>query len=481
MNPAREMVVMSDTESGDFSGQSYTTFVETTLDLHAMGNQKAQNMQPAITAVDPNNEEYVVTYPVVISQGGQTNYSANVGNLNKGLTSVKGQGLYAIGGSSGSSDPEGLVALLRDGIDMARSLGVEQSISGQFSIPNLFIDGPQMFNPGRFQSGLTGLSGVKHLTGVPFVYGTANNKRIFYGSQTPYVLCSAAGNTVSCRAEEIYAGNPNPSVVWSADPRRMGKPYYRFDPLNGKSCLSPSTNGMDFFRNSVAGREWLSVPMVLTTKSGGLIDQMNFNSSRQMKDLLTAQMAENKMNDDIWRGAHVVGEDLSISGFVGGLNTVISQAERQDIADRTYAQKMQQSALEHAIELQQFKVSQSVIVPDVRFGGDPDLFAEASGNGFMVYRVGYAQADITRIDKILTAYGYKYTKILENTDFNNRTYFNYVSGSISVGNLPRWWADGIAAQLAGGVRVWHVKPSHVFYNSNPVLTPTTPTTPTVGG
>ena len=73
-----------------------------------------------------------------------------------------------------------------------------------------------------------------------------------------------------------------------------------------------------------------------------------------------------------------------------------------------------------------------------------------------------------RIDKLLTMYGYKKTKALEATDFSNRQYFNYVEAAVSVGNLPRWWADGISAQLANGVRIWHVKPNSSYYANNPV-------------
>jgi hypothetical protein len=62
-------------------------------------------------------------------------------------------------------------------------------------------------------------------------------------------------------------------------------------------------------------------------------------------------------------------------------------------------------------------------------------------------------------------YGYRYTKFLEASDFNNRSKFNYVKASgITVTGLPRWFSDGIANQLNGGVRVWHTHPNTSSYS-----------------
>ena len=61
-------------------------------------------------------------------------------------------------------------------------------------------------------------------------------------------------------------------------------------------------------------------------------------------------------------------------------------------------------------------------------------------------------------------YGYRYTKFVEASDFSTRAKFNYVQASgVSVTGLPKWFADGVAEQLMGGVRVWHVLPDVSAY------------------
>lgn len=473
MAPAYDMDVMSDTSTGDFSADKVYTFIETTLDLAELGMQKVRGDQTAITAVDASNEDYYVTYPTVPSFNGRVNYYAQIGNLQKGLISPDGLGLYLVGRDP-HTEPNPMT-IVNYGIMMARAMGVEQSISGHYSIPQSFIYFDQdTLHPGVVLSGVRGACGVRHLSTLPFKYGNAKNNRIFYGSYTPYYLCSAAGNIMQCNAEEIYSGNPGPSVVWTADPRRTGKPYFRFDPLNSISCLSPSDKGMDFFRKCVAGKEWLSNPMVLTGKSGSLIDTINFNSSQQMQNLALSQAAENKFMGDIYRVGDAIVADASLMGVAENIGImglgkgVWEQAKRSETEDREYQHMRQTANLAKARELQQFQISQNVTMPTVMFGGTPDLLAEATGNGFIAYRTVYKPADIARIDKILTAFGYKHVKQLETSDFFNRQYFNYVEGGISVGSLPRWWADGVSQQISGGVRVWHVKPNASHYNNNPI-------------
>lgn len=500
MAPAYDLEVRSFVKS--FDSSSALTFVETTLDLDSLGQQKQDNTTLALTAkdeTDPDNP-FTVTYPVVpmisdtAGSGAPfegTKYYANLGGTRHALTYTKNQGLYYLGATQAQ--------LVLDGISQARSLGVEQAISGQFSIPSDFVTMSSGAQTISIVSTLDGRFGTV-ATDIPFKYGTANNNRVFYGNFTPYTLVSCIGNTFSAAAEEIYdfAGGTVPSVSYIADPRREGKPYYRFSHLNRVSAA-----GNDFFRGSVAGKQWNNVPLVLSEKSGSVLDFVNYRNSMASNQMAAKQA---KIAGDFGIASSAI---LGLSGAASGVgNAVISNASSKtpmsggmlgasiatDLLQRTMSGlssgeaaymnsqfTQQRAALERAIESQQFQISQNVRVPDIRFTVDPDLAAEIYGNGFMVYRVTYRQEDISRIDKILTAYGYKHTKLLENTDFNNRTYFNYVSGSISVGNLPRWWADGIAAQLAGGVRVWHVKPSHFFYNNNPVVTPATPVTPVVGG
>ena len=91
------------------------------------------------------------------------------------------------------------------------------------------------------------------------------------------------------------------------------------------------------------------------------------------------------------------------------------------------------------------------------------------GNGVLVYRYIYSQNDINRIDKLLTMYGYKYSKPLELTDFTNRKNFNFVlSRNVTLSGYSKWINNALAEQIANGVRIWHVLPDNSYYTNNPV-------------
>lgn len=473
MSPAYDMDIDSYTHTWN---QASYTFVETTLNLKTLGLQKrSNNTEASVASCTKDGTTFNVTYPSVPMLNGTTHYDTGTGTTYFNLTDIKGQGLYLLGGDSDM--PSNIV---RDGMAQARALGVEESISGQFSIPSVFVD-PSGDGTGEFVTKLRGLSGSIQASSVPFIYGNARNNRVFYGSQSPYTLATAAGDTLTAKAEEIYgAGMTGPAVSMMVDPRRTGKPYYRFTVLNGKSA---GNDIYDFFRGCVAGEPWQSVPLVFNNKSGSVLDQVSHRASMAQRDIkeLEAQIQYDRSNSAwskikkiapaaIGLGAAIIsGGTAAIVGGVAGGALSVGGSIADDVHKKTDYERMADAmAIDRAIEEQQFAISQTAFVPTIAFPADPALFSEITRNGFGVYRAVYKPQDITRIDRILTAYGYKYTKILEPTDFTNRRDFNYIKASITVGNLPMWWANGIAVQLSGGVRVWHKRPNPAYYTQNPV-------------
>ena len=483
MAPAYDMDIESWTYS--FSTSNVETFVESTINLQQLGTQRRNNTTLAMTATDatdPNNP-FVCTYPVVptISEAGVdgTKYKASIipSGTEYDLTYVKGQAAFDI--NAQNTD-------VGYGIAQARSLGVEEAISGQYSIPSQLCSYTQAGISG-YVAVLHGVAGNGVASSVPFSYASGvKNNRVLYGSYTPYTLISSVGNAVTANAEEVYDGGVGPTIRYVSDPRRTGKPYFRFKVLNG---IDVDSNQKDFFRGCVAGKPWNNVPLVLSEKSGSVLDFIQYRNSLASNQMAVkqgdvassfaiTQAAANGISSAVNGGVGggidaakngMGGAGIAGAAIAGALGAVANTgfAIESIYMNNQFAQ--QRAAMDRAIESQQFQIQQNVKVPDVKFTVDPDLCAEIMGNGFMVYRVVYKQQDIARIDRILTAFGYKFTKVLETSDFFNRTYFNYVSGSISVGgNLPRWWANGIAGQINGGVRVWHVKPSHTYYSNNPV-------------
>ena len=476
MAPAYDLDVMSDTTSGDFSSanEGYT-FIDTTLDLYVMGSKAQSDTVEALTAVDNNGTEpKEVVFPMVnyINMGQYTFFRSGL-SAQQTLQTTKGQVTICMDSSASNFDN------ITNGIALARALGIESSISGSYQIPAEMIDAPS------YRSGLssyclsiTGKYGTKAST-IPFEYGASvQNKRVYYGNFTPYTLATASGSSISANAEEVYDGYTAPHIKYTCDPRREGKPYFRFGVMQG---VDLSSNPKDFFRGCVAGLPWRSVPMVFTDKSGNIIDTVRYNSSvaqRDMADVYEETAYDwNRGMNFLGIGAKTVGGMFGKGGvYLGGaagakagfehLGGGLSGLGNFELGHMAYQDT---SALERQIEAKEFQIQQNVNIPTVMFPNSPDLMGELIGNGYVLYRTVYKAADISRIDKILTAFGYKYTKVLEASDFSNRTKFNYVKGSISVGGtLPRWWCNGIAAQIAGGVRVWHIKPTHSAYSSNPI-------------
>lgn len=136
----------------------------------------------------------------------------------------------------------------------------------------------------------------------------------------------------------------------------------------------------------------------------------------------------------------------------------------------TYNQNIDQYKLTREKELQNYGFSQSVTVPEILFPYNSEFIRDFIGNGVYVYRYRYTDNDLTRIDKLLTMYGYKDTVALDASCFYQRTNFDYVRASgVSIGgNLPKWKKSIIADQLNAGVRVWHTKPSPTYYTNNPI-------------
>ena len=162
-------------------------------------------------------------------------------------------------------------------------------------------------------------------------------------------------------------------------------------------------------------------------------------------------------------GIHGGGSLLSGLSQIGG--GVASLASRKDFYN-LYKNEFRQSRRNEILD---YIITNNVVAPTVAFPFNSDVIRDFHGNNVLAYRYYYSADDVQRIDKLLTMFGYKHCKALETSDFNNRQYFNFIKCSnISVTGNARYINDGIADQLNGGVRIWHVKPNKTYYNNNPI-------------
>lgn len=149
-------------------------------------------------------------------------------------------------------------------------------------------------------------------------------------------------------------------------------------------------------------------------------------------------------------------------------NRQIAANNYNSIIDNTQY-NIQGYGLKRKSELADLYINNVVQVPTVQIPYNTDILRDFYDNGVLLYRYLYNSADVTRIDKLLTMYGYKHAKALERSDFTNRTYFNFVScQTVSIGGNPAWINEGAAEQLKAGVRVWHTAPNTSYYTNNPV-------------
>lgn len=368
---------------------------------------------------------------------------------------------------------------LNNGIDRARGLGVESSIVAMYEVPETYLDAGDITrcHNQAFQPTLKGNTIETTVMALP--YDNANNpknKRLSYSDLTKYGILTMAGNKCEFAPYQIYhSGDTEPKMILTSDVRAEGCPYFRFRYFLGEDGLSNANKPTEaFWRNCLAGAPWRQVPLLFSQKSGNALDRLQYETENTlsrnravMNSVAGVAQGINTAFSGVRAGAEAGGAAGAVAGgIVGGLAGA-GQAIGGAIGSYT---DYQYGKFERGVD---FGISQ-VKAPDLNFPYNGNIMRDALGNGCIVYRYRYSSEDIARIDKLLTMYGYRVTKALEATDFTNRPYFNYVRADNvratgkSGTALPKWFNDGIAAQLSRGVRVWHVAPNPAIYNTGNV-------------
>lgn len=428
------------------------TIVQSTCNLYAQANQKDGVVY---TGADEGGQTISVAVPKVaglktIAHPNFTSCSVAIPGINGTKTSeLPGTQLY-----DGKNDT------ITKGINSVRGLGQESCILNQYIIPDGYSLGDPD-NTGTYD-GIAGKKG-ELATGLPYVYAAVKNQRLLYGENNDYVIISpASGNSATFSPEDIYhAGDTAPTVAWFADPRPDGKPHYRFKYYRGTDA--------SFLENCITGLTWQNAPLVYTDKSGNILDTFRFNTdqdyTKRRSEATVGKTQRNLLSRGVQLGKDLVAGvlDRDLGRAVSGLKTAM------DVSGDT-ATQYQGYERDSVSKISEYGFEQTVIAPEIHFPRSESI-RDFVGNGVMVYRLRYHQVDLTRLDKILTMYGYRTTDVLEKSFFTNRQYFNFVQcSSVSLGgDFPMYIRERAAQQLTGGVRVWHVKPNASYYTSgNPV-------------
>lgn len=471
-----------------------TTLVESTLDPVAM----AATNRGATFDDGLGNE---VTVPLVQSIDTPTSITLRDGYNASNTYQTPGSAMYVRSSS------------IMSGVDKMRSLGVENAVTAQYMIPLSMCDIQQDTDGKVTRLGSQWKNAIlssvedadivnpllKYARLEPIAGQPVHNMRLQYSEYTPYRILTAAGNVAEYAPYEIWEGSDTvdtyPHLTMNTDPRPTGRPYFRFQAWKRNAGSEASGDDeMPFFMNSVAGEQWAQVPLVFSEKSGTWAERQNFRTRSQIVNQALQSAELNQAMGVLSLTGRVGSLDPAASGVqnalsgltgslgiqptsgLGGLLGVAGQIAT-GIAGAVKATEWDMPALareygmRQRMELTSFATTQAFVTPEIHFPLDPKLIRDVYGNGCFVYRVCYDARDYYRIDRLLTMYGYKYTHALSSADFATRSLFNYVRAQgvhVSTSSIPMWMRDGIAAQLEGGVRVWHVKPDPVTaYAYNP--------------
>lgn len=474
--PQRPLVIDSEWMGDTRSTDGETVFLSSTLDLVKQAEQTE-----GVTYTDSETGE-TVTVPRTyqISDSDQTSIGLGQDSSGTNVTVKDGTKYYIM--TSGST--------AATGVAKARSLGIESAIIDQWAVDPKFVSVTYSGTTGE----VTGVSAVKSTTAssLSFLYSTTvKNERALYGEYNKYGIITCAGNSLEAKPEEIISSSQSeaaPSITRYADPRPSGCPYYRFEYINGSST--------DFWRNAVAGSTWHKVPLVYQGQSGSALTRLNFENSRKVAENLADQfyndnsIAQFRSAVDLGSniasavsGANTYGLTLAAGGPVSGATAagIVGQAVT-GVVNAGINYEFNRAALENkrdyyktnyatekANELSQLYQATTVYTPTVSFPYNASIMRDLKGNGALLYRYRYDDTDLSRVDKLLTMYGYKESEALTPANFYRRPKFDYVQcSSVTVSGLPLWWCKGLSDQLRNGIRIWHVKPASTVYTEGNV-------------
>lgn len=482
MAPREALQITSPVLMYEGSDSTYT-LVESTLDLYTLGLEFSYDSTTnelsfngiGITFTDASGNEVTVPYTYGVGGSPLKEVSTTSFSLMNKTVPSPNTALFVIDGDNADAN-----ARMNRALGAIRALSMESAIISQTKYDKAYVDFsvPASGTVGD-TSQISPLTGKEESTdsGLAFNRYTCNNNRLQYGEYNKYGIVTAAGEKGEFLPEQIgESTDTSPYVKMKADPRPDGKPYYRFAKYLGDS----SDKG--FWVNALGGLEWTNVPLTFQGASGSYLNRLNFeNGAQSAKSAYTYEQTNNGL--DIAQGvvngvfdfmkAFGDTEDKTFAGWIGGMGQSLSNTGFSTARNiLTTKQTADQYTLAREKELQNYAFTQSVVAPQVVFPFNANVVRDFIGNGCYVYRYYYSDNDVSRIDQLLTMYGYKDTRPLSAPLFSGRQYFNYVrANGVSIGgDLPLWKKSLIASQLNAGVRVWHVKPQTSYYRSgNPIV------------
>ena len=488
----------------------YHSYIETTLDLIQTDLTSIGKVYYE-TEAEGENTGQTITPKVNVSELSTTLVDTKLSNAVGGTYINPETRIYQVDDeyNGWAGDPDATArASIGAGIATARSLRVEDSIINKVIIPTDAVEVTKEYQnwsrtykdgttKRRTDQKISYMKGVAKKVAVNAKVGgsgtawslvdysdygvTIHNNRLLYGRYTPIGMMTTAGNKVELNIEQVSVGDSTVNIRSYTDPSLGGCPYYMFERADMRPITTVGDEEVGMFSQSVAGLTWKQAPLKFSETKGSLLNAIELKNSRMMSDTAATNFvrsndysqtvnAFNTLTSSV-NSVIAMNQGGGLQGVVGSLtqgmiNDVGLDIQRQNAEDSYLSAK--------EAELSKYAVTQNVFVPEIKFPYNSTFLRDLFGEGILLYRYKYSKADVKRIDKLLTMYGYKVTKELEKKDFTSRQYFNYIEcSSLSVkakGNYNTIAvADGISKQLQVGTRLWHVKPDSSHYTNNPIV------------
>lgn len=370
-----------------------------------------------------------------------------------------------------------------------------------------------------------------------FKYANAKNNRVFTGKYNRYILmCPCSGAMTEANPEDLIdpsarydnPGNPAipgttynsvyymktgssgggsgverketmlaPYIAVASDPRPTGRPYFNFIKRRGGRFIN-------FYDGAVPGMQWQKIPVKYTDMSGVIQSDISYKLNRAYKnDTQSASYLRSQhaaQQQDLRQVANMfdispnsspvtISQRAASFGIGTGISTIGDKINYMTGTGQYGLIEKARSKARH-LEDSQYAVSTGWIEPEITFLPSETL-REATGNGVFYARYRLSDNDIHKFDKILTRYGYRDARPVDDTFMINRSKFNYlqVAGAVvkndksagkeyaTIDGKTRYRAsqamlNDISNMFAIGIRIWHVKPTEADFNDNPINTPT---------
>lgn len=336
---------------------------------------------------------------------------------------------------------------VQEGIQSTRSLGLSDAITACYTLGNRMHAQIEYISNGEIAS-ITGVKEDVALNNIPFLYNTGTtirNNKVYslYNVLRATSVCS--GDAADYEMRFIYMSDSTyPTFVFFTDPAPEGAPY-----MQPKYYLQRENRA---FLQCLKGMPWQNTPYSFDRRNGDLLELTTYTRKQHQAQINAA--------------GNIIGGTLgSVASFATGDVAGGLQASGNTL-QRTYndVQNFNNEKL-------RFEQQRNLVVPEIAFPRDQSI-QDYIGNGFFFYRVRISNNDAVRLDNFLTQYGYAVDKKLEKSDFTNRQYFNFVQATnvqLEV-ERPLRMRNLAKAEIANGVRLWHVAPNVAATTFNPIRT-----------